>query len=100
MSNLNLNPIEVTGSVTGYKAQTQAAQGTLRSLEIQRIRWVNPGVSASLSIGDPVSGTILELMKSNSSGEDVEIDYVPTRLWSDFAVDIFPNSGTLLIFTR
>jgi hypothetical protein len=99
-TNLNANPILVQGSITGYKAQTQAAQGTLRTLEIQRIRWENPGNSNVLSIGDPVSGNILETFKSNSSGEDIEIDYIPTRLWSDFAIDIFPGSGTLLIFTR
>jgi hypothetical protein len=72
----------------------------LRTLEVQRIRWENPGTSQSLSIGDPVSGTVLESMKSNSSGEDVEIEYIPTRLWQDFAIDTFPGSGTLLIFTR
>jgi hypothetical protein len=99
MSNLNSNPILVTGSVTGYKASTQAAQGTLRTLIVQRLRWVNPGVSQSLSIGDPVSGGILEMMKSNTAGEDVEIDYIPERFWQDFAIDIFPG-GTLLIFTR
>jgi hypothetical protein len=99
-TNLNANPIFVQGSVTGYKSQTQTAQGTLRSLEVQRIRWQNPGVSKTISIGDPVSGTVLEQMTSNTAGEDVEIDYVPTRLWQDFAIDTFPGSGTLLIFTR
>jgi hypothetical protein len=99
MSNLSLNPIEVTGSVTGYKSQTQAAQGTLRTLIVQRLRWVSPGTSQSLSIGDPTSGTILEMMNSGTVGTDVEIEYVPPRLWQDFAIDAFPG-GTLLIFTR
>ncbi len=96
---LNTNPLFIQGSVTGYKAQTASALGTLRTLEIQRIRWNNPGISKTLSIGDSVSGTVLEQMTSNTAGEDIEIDYVPTRLWQDFAIDIFPG-GTLLIFTK
>jgi hypothetical protein len=98
-TNLNSNPILIQGSVTGYKAQTEAAQGTLRTLEVQRLRWVGPGNSQTLSIGDPISGGILEMMKSNSSGEDVEINYIPCRLWQDFAIDSFPG-GSLLIYTR
>jgi hypothetical protein len=68
-------------------------------LEVQRTCRQYPGTSKTLSIGDPVSGTVLEQFTSNSSGEDIEIDYIPTRLGRHFAIDAFPG-GTLLIFTR
>jgi hypothetical protein len=96
---LNTNPLFIQGSVIGYKSQTASALGTLRTLEVQRIRWNNPGTSKTLSIGDPISGTILEQFTSDTTGEDIEIEYIPTRLWQDFAIDIFPG-GTLLIFTK
>jgi hypothetical protein len=100
-NNLQANPMSIVGSVTGYKTATAAAQGTLRSLLISKIRWVNPGTSQSVTIGDPVSGLTLWSAKSNSSGEDVETDWDANPvLWQDFAINSLPGSGTILIWTR
>jgi hypothetical protein len=73
--------------------------GTIRTLEAPRIRWQNPGTSETLSIDDPVSGTVLEQFTSNSPGEDIETDYIQSRLWQDFASDVLLG-GTFPIFTR
>ena len=100
-TNLQSNPIQIQGSVTGFKSQTQAASGTLRTLIIDKIRWVNPGTSQSVTIGDPVSGITLWSAKSNSSGEDVESDFSANPvLWQDFSINAFTGGGTLLIWTR
>lgn len=99
MSNLLTNPIQITGSVPSYKQAVASQLGTLFTLEVQRLRWIAPPASSTLTIGDTVSGNPLEEMKSDASGEDIEIDYIPTRLWRDFSIDAFAG-GTLLIFTR
>ena len=103
MSNLFANPIIITGSLaTSYKTQMAVAGkiGTLFTLKVEKIRWVNPGVSQSISIGDPLSGLVLWAAKSNSSGEDVVEDWTANpRLWQDFEIDAFPG-GTLYLFTR
>ena len=113
MSTLTLgNPIQVTGPLaTSYKTQLAAAApnagknnssyGTLSTLIFQKLRWVNPGASNTLSIGDPLSGGILFLMKSNTAGEDVEIDMDANPvLISDFEINSFVAGSTLLIWTR
>lgn len=110
-NNLVANPIVITGSMaTSYKTQLAAASpnagvnntsyGTLQTLKVEKIRWVNPGNSQSLSIGDPISGLVLWAAKSNSSGEDVVEDFTANpQIWQDFEIDAFPG-GTLYLFTR
>jgi hypothetical protein len=109
-NSITSNPIVLTGSLPSYKTALAAAvpnagphnssYGTLVSLIIQKLRWVNPGISQTLSIGDPISGAILFLMKSNTTGEDIEIDLDANPvLVQDLSVDVWPG-GTLLIWTR
>jgi hypothetical protein len=93
------NPIVLTAGVASFKAASASVLGTLNTLIIQKIYWENPGISQTLSIGDPISGTVLQLLKSDTTGEDVNVDYVPPRLWSDFSVDVWPG-GTVQIFLR
>lgn len=99
--NLTANPIVITGSLaTSYKTQTAASLGTLTTLIVERLIWVNPGASKSLSIGDPTSGEVLWTRRSNSAGDDVETDWTANpRIWQDFELNSFPG-GTLYIFTR
>jgi hypothetical protein len=106
------NPIVITSSMaTSYKTQLAAASpnagknntsyGTLQTLIFEKIRWVNPGISQTLSIGDPISGAVLFLMKSNTAGEDIEIDMDANPIVvSDFEINAFPAGSTLLIYTR
>lgn len=102
MANSFGNPIVLTGSMPqGYKAATAAALGTLRVLIVTRIKWVNPGISQSVSIGDPVSGLVLWAAKSNTAGEDVTEDFsADPQLWNDFELNALPGGGTIYIFTR
>jgi hypothetical protein len=95
----NTNPISIVGSVSSFKASSASVLGTLNTLIVQKLRWVNPGNSKTLSIGDPVSGTVLEILQSDSSGDAVDVLYIPPRIWSDFAVDSFPG-GQLLVYVR
>ncbi len=100
-NNFLSSPIIVSASMSqSYKAATASALGTLRTLIVQKLRWENPGASQTLSIGDPISGNILALLKSNASGEDVIEEFIPERLWSDFEINSLPAGSTLLIFTR
>lgn len=106
MSNLLSNPIVITGSVVGYKSQTASALGSLRTLIVERILWVNPPASSFISIGDPISGTILWTRQTgatnttNQASPDIDENWTTNpRLWQDFAIDAFPG-GTLYIFTR
>ena len=103
-NNLFVNPIVLTGSTaTSYKTQMAAAGkiGTLFTLIVTRIRWVNPGISQLLSIGDPISGAILFTCKSNSVGEDVDFDFTADPLmWQDWELNALPGGGTILIYTR
>lgn len=93
----------ITGSVTGYKAAVASSIGTLFTLKVERILWVNPPISSSLSIGDPVSGEVLWTRNTSSTSTtspDIDEDWTENpKLWTDFAIDIFPG-GTLYIFTR
>lgn len=105
-TNLQSNPIVITGSVTGYKAQTASALGTLRTLIVERILWVNPPASSSISIGDPISGEILWTRQTgatnttNQASPDIDENWTSNpRIWQDFALDIFPG-GTLYIYCR
>jgi hypothetical protein len=102
MSNTFGNPIVLTGSMAqGYKAATASALGTLRTLIVTRIRWVNPGISQSISIGDPVSGLILWAAKSNTAGEDVVEDFsADPQVWQDFEINVFPANSSVYIYTR
>ena len=104
------NPIVLTGSLPSYKTALAAAvpnagknngsYGTLQTLRVSKLRWVAPPASSTLSVGDPISGTILELMNSGTGGVDVVIDYYDDPvLVQDLSVDIWPG-GTLLIWTR
>lgn len=110
VNNLVSNPMVIVGSVVGYKAALAAASpnagvnntsyGTLQALIIERIRWVNPGNSKSLSIGDPVSGAVLWAATSSSTGADVDEDFSANPIiWQDFAIDTFVG-GTLYIYRR
>lgn len=99
-TNLLSNPLFIQGSVVGYKSQTASALGTLRTLIVSKIRWVNPGISQTISIGDPISGLVLWSAKSNTAGEDILDDLSADPIvFQDFAIDIFPG-GTLLLYTR
>ena len=103
MSNLFVNPIIITGDLaTSYKTQMAATGkiGTLFTLVVERIRWVDPGISKTISIGDPLSGAVLFSAKSNTAGEDVDVDFTANpQLWQDFEINAFP-SGTLYLYTR
>jgi len=109
-NSITSNPILLTASLPSYKSalaaavpnagKNNASYGTLQTLTILKIRWTNPGISQTLSIGDPISGTILELLKSDTTGEDVVEDFTANPvLWQDFSVDVW-NGGSLLIWTR
>lgn len=80
--------------------------GTLFTLTVERILWVNPPASSSISIGDPTSGAILWTRQTgatnttNQASPDIDEDWTANpRLWRDFSIDVFPG-GTLYIFTR
>lgn len=102
MANSFGNPIVLTGDMPqGYKAATAAALGTLRTLIVTRLRWVNPGISQSISIGDPISGLVLWAAKSNTAGEDVVEDFsADPQLWNDFEINALPANSTVYIYTR
>jgi hypothetical protein len=102
MANTFGNPIVLTGSMPqGYKAATAAALGTLRTLIVTRIRWVNPGISQTISIGDPISGLVLWSAKSNTAGEDVVENFSPNpQIWQDFELNALPANSTVYIYTR
>lgn len=112
MSNVvTKNPITITGSLPSFKAALAAAIpgggiqnnsfGTLQTLVVERWKWSNPGTSQTLSIGDPVSGEVLELLRSDSSGDDVIVDLTANpKLIDDFSVNAFAGGGTLYVFTR
>jgi hypothetical protein len=101
MSNLAANPMLINGSVTGYKTQTAAALGTLRTLLIEKIYWENPvNIGDTVSIGDPVSGLVLLVLRCEVANQSQLIDWTTNpKLWQDFAIDSFP-SGTLYLYTR
>ena len=112
-NNVTRNPITITGSLPSFKTALAAAvpnaginsssYGTLQTLIVERIVWSTPGNSNSLSIGDPNSGEVLELLRSDSSGDDVIRDLTANpKIWDDFSVNSFPNSpnATLFIYTR
>lgn len=101
-NNLFANPMVITGSlVTSYKTQMASKIGTLFTLIVTRIRWVNPGISQSLNIGDPLSGLVLWSGKSNTAGEDIDEDFTANpQIWQDFEIDAFPGGGALYIYTR
>lgn len=80
--------------------------GTLFTLKVERILWVNPPANSTISIGDPVSGLILwtrQTGTSNSTNQaspDIDEDWTENpKLWTDFSIDAFPG-GTLYIYTR
>src|ERR1700733_8515732 len=106
-NSITSNPIVLTGSLPSYKTALAAAvpnagknngsYGTLQTLRGSKLRWVAPPASSTLSVGDPISGTILELMNSGTGGVDVVIDYYGPVLVQDLSVDVWPG-GSLLIW--
>ena len=102
-NNLFANPMVITGSVTGYKAAMAVAGkiGTLFTLLVEKIYWENPGtIGDTISIGDPVSGLVLLVLRCEVANQSQLIDFTSNpKLWQDFSIDSLP-SGTLYIFTR
>jgi hypothetical protein len=105
------NPMVITGSLPSFKAALAAAApgggiqnssfGTLQTLIVERWKWSNPGTSQTLSIGDPVSGEVLELLRSDSSGDDVIVDLTANpKIIDDFSVNSFAGGGALYVYTR
>jgi hypothetical protein len=62
---LHSNPIAVSSSMSqGCQATVASPFGALPTIIVQKLRWVNPGDRHTLSVGDPICGTILALLKS------------------------------------
>lgn len=106
-NNFQTNPIVITGSMGSYKAAIALAKGsgglgnTLTTLLVEKIYWENPiTVGDGVSIGDPISGNILVVLRCEVANQSQLIDWTSNpKLWQDFSIDSFV-SGTLYIYTR
>ena len=101
-NSLASNPMVISGSMSqGYKAATAAALGTLRTLLVEKIYWENPAnVGDTISIGDPVSGLVLLVLRCEVANQSQLIDFTSNvKVWQDFEINSLP-SGTLYIYTR
>lgn len=106
-NNFQSNPIVITGSMGSYKAAIALAKGsgglasTLTTLIIEKIYWENPlTIGDSVSIGDPISGAVLLLLRCEVANQSQLIDWTANpKIWQDFEINSFV-SGTLYIYTR
>jgi hypothetical protein len=103
-NSLNTNPIRIdTIMATSYKAAVAATLGTLTTLTVKQVRWLDVGAAGDeVLIIDPGSGQeLLHLRSTLAAAGTVEVvsDWSGSpRLWRDFQVVQLTN-GRVDIFT-
>lgn len=101
-NNLTANPMKLDSSMAqSYKAATAASLGTLQTLKIEKIYWMDPATAGDqVTIGDPASGETLLNLRCEAAGQSQIVDWTANpKLWRDFEINVF-NSGVLYIYTR
>lgn len=101
-TNLNVNPIHVEGVMaTSYKSSVATTQGTLITLLVTQLRWLDVGaVGDELLIVDPGSGQELVHEFVSATRSEIVVDWSASpRLWRDFQV-VQIGSGRLDIYTK
>lgn len=101
-TNLNSNPIRIEAIMaTSYKAQVAVSQGTLITLKVAQIRWLDVGIIGDeLLIEDPGSGIELVHEFVAATRSEVVWDFTANPvLWRDFQV-VQLGSGRVEIYTK
>ena len=78
-------------------------KSTLTTLIVEKIYWENPQtVGDTISIGDPISGTVLLLLRCEVANQSQLIDWTSNpKIWQDFSINMFADAGSnLYIYTR
>jgi hypothetical protein len=104
---LTTNPIRIDSVMaTSYKAAVALSLGTLFTLIVHQVRWLNPitggagGTGDEVLIIDPQSGQELLRLHAVTAGAEVVADWsAQPRLWRDFQV-VQLGSGRVDIFTK
>jgi hypothetical protein len=103
-NNLYTNPVTIESPQSSYKAAVASILGSLFVVRVNKVLWTSPkNAGDTLLIIDPQSGNNLLRMVAvlPYSGAPAAVpqvqDYVPAKLWSDFAVDQI-DSGVAELF--
>jgi len=101
-NNLNSNPVQVEVVMTSsYKAGTATSLGTLTSLRIEKIYWLNPtAIGDGVLVEDPANGREIARLRCEVAAQSQVLDWSANpRLVSDFIVPQI-DSGRLKIYLR
>lgn len=100
-NNFTSNPIVVDSAMaSSYKSSVAATLGSLFTLRIQQVRWLDVGtVGDELRIIDPSSGIELIHERLTVASQEIVVDFSALgKIWRDFQV-VQRDSGRVEIHT-
>jgi len=96
---LTHNPIVIEGVLASYKAGVTAQLGTLSTLRIESIYWLQPNLVGDVAlIVDPQNGNELFRARCEVAGQSQYFTFRKPRLWRDFSM-VQLDSGRIYIYT-